>query len=139
MDKESLKSNPLFKSIITNLKRKYPFIIGYRLPINYDELIDKYEPVIFVDLVVSLPKFVEYMNNEIEYENFVLDYFKYNDELKSSGLRVPFTDKNADEIKDVTENIENDVSTIIKNYSDVMDSEHKLRRTPVIHEYITKL
>ena len=61
MLKDDLKSNPTFKSVIYNLKKKFPFIIGYRLPVNHAENVDEFSEVLFIDLVYSVNKLEEYL------------------------------------------------------------------------------
>ena len=89
MDRESLKKNPIFKSVIASLKRRYPFIIGYRIPEDFEEDVIEYPTLMFINLVISLDKLSEYLGNK-ELDNWVNDYFKYNNEFVSTGLWVPF-------------------------------------------------
>lgn len=145
MDRDLIKKNVVFKSIITDLKRKFPFIIGFRLPPDYEDLIEEYETVVFLDLVISLPKFIEYLGNDFELEDFIVDYFKYNDELNTMSLKVPikldstFPSDEMTKLSDVQDDIDYIIKDSIKKYSEVLDSGYQIGKSIVINNYIMKL
>jgi len=104
MDKQRLKSNPIFRLGVSNLKKKYPFIIGYNFPSNYDEQLSEYPQLIFINIVYSIPQIVESEN--LTLEPYMKDWFKYNDSITSSLLWVPFVESDRDELKFIQEDIE---------------------------------
>jgi hypothetical protein len=134
MDKQRLKSNPIFRLGVSNLKKKYPFIIGYNFPSNYDEQLSEYPQLIFINIVYSIPQIVESEN--LTLEPYMKDWFKYNDSITSSLLWVPFVESDRDELKFIQEDIE----TILNNGKslDVFRSEDQFNRDIIVEDYIGK-
>jgi hypothetical protein len=134
MDKQRLKSNPIFRLGVSNLKKKYPFIIGYNFPSNYDEQLSEYPQLIFINIVYSIPQIVESEN--LTLEPYMKDWFKYNDSITSSLLWVPFVESDRDELKFIQEDIE----TILNSGKslDVFRSEDQFNRDIIVEDYIGK-
>ena len=134
MDKQRLKSNPIFRLGVSNLKKKYPFIIGYNFPSNYDEQLSEYPQLIFINIVYSIPQIVESEN--LTLEPYMKDWFKYNDSITSSLLWVPFVESDRDELKFIQEDIE----TILNSGKslDVFRSEDQFTRQIMVENYIGK-
>jgi hypothetical protein len=134
MDKQILKSNPIFRLGVSNLKKKYPFIIGYNFPSNYDEQLSEYPQLIFINIVYSIPQIVESQN--LTLEPYMKDWFKYNDSITSSLLWVPFVESDRDELKYIQEDIE----TILNSGKslDVFRSEDQFNRDIIVEDYIGK-
>lgn len=134
MDKQRLKSNPIFRLGVSNLKKKYPFIIGYNFPNDYEEQLSEYPQLIFMNIVYSIPKIVESQN--LTLEPYMKDWFKYNDSITSSLLWVPFVESDRDELKYIQEDIE----TILNSGKslDVFRSEDQFNRNIIVEDYIGK-
>ena len=134
MDKQRLKSNPIFRLGVSNLKKKYPFIIGYNFHSNYDEQLSEYPQLIFINIVYSIPQIVESEN--LTLEPYMKDWFKYNDSITSSLLWVPFVESDRDELKFIQEDIE----TILNSGKslDVFRSEDQFNRDIIVEDYIGK-
>lgn len=134
MDKQRLKSNPIFRLGVSNLKKKYPFIIGYNFPNDYEEQLSEYPQLIFMNIVYSTPKIVESQN--LTLEPYMKDWFKYNDSITSSLLWVPFVETDRDELKYIQEDIE----TILNSGKslDVFRSEDQFNRNIIVEDYIGK-
>lgn len=134
MDKQRLKSNPIFRLGVSNLKKKYPFIIGYNFPNDYEEQLSEYPQLIFINIVYSTPKIVESQN--LTLEPYMKDWFKYNDSITSSLLWVPFVESDRDELKYIQEDIE----TILNSGKslDVFRSEDQFNRNIIVEDYIGK-
>lgn len=134
MDKQRLKSNPIFRLGMSNLKKKYPFIIGYNFPNDYEEQLSEYPQLIFINIVYSTPKIVESQN--LTLEPYMKDWFKYNDSITSSLLWVPFVESDRDELKYIQEDIE----TILNSGKslDVFRSEDQFNRNIIVEDYIGK-
>jgi hypothetical protein len=134
MDKQRLKSNPIFRLGVSNLKKKYPFIIGYNFPNDYEEQLSEYPQLIFMNIVYSTPKIVESQN--LTLEPYMKDWFKYNDSITSSLLWVPFVESDRDELKYIQEDIE----TILNSGKslDVFRSEDQFDRNIIVEDYIGK-
>ena len=134
MDKQRLKSNPIFRLGVSNLKKKYPFIIGYNFPSNYDEQLSEYPQLIFINIVYSIPQIVESQN--LTLEPYMKDWFKYNDSITSSLLWVQFVESDRDELKYIQEDIE----TILNSGKslDVFRSEDQFNRDIIVEDYIGK-
>ena len=134
MDKQRLKSNPIFRLGMSNLKKKYPFVIGYNFPSDYVEQLSEYPQLILINLVYSIPKIVESEN--LTLEPYMKDWFKYNDSITSSLLWVPFVESDRDELKFIQEDIE----TILNSGKslDVFRSEDQFNRDIIVEDYIGK-
>jgi hypothetical protein len=134
MDKQRLKTNPIFRLGVSNLKKKYPFIIGYNFPNDYEEQLSEYPQLIFMNIVYSIPKIVESQN--LTLEPYMKDWFKYNDSITSSLLWVPFVESDRDELKYIQEDIE----TILNSGKslDVFRSEDQFNRNIIVEDYIGK-
>lgn len=134
MDKQRLKSNPIFRLGMSNLKKKYPFIIGYNFPNDYEEQLSEYPQLIFINIVYSTPKIVESQN--LTLEPYMKDWFKYNDSITSSLLWVPFVESDRDELMYIQEDIE----TILNSGKslDVFRSEDQFNRNIIVEDYIGK-
>lgn len=134
MDKQRLKSNPIFRLGVSNLKKKYPFIIGYNFPNDYEEQLSEFTQLIFINIVYSTPKIVEIEN--LTLEPYMKDWFKYNDSITSSLLWVPFVESDRDELKYIQEDIE----TILNSGKslDVFRSEDQFDRNIIVEDYIGK-
>ena len=134
MDKQRLKSNPIFRLGVSNLKKKYPFIIGYNFPNDYVEQLSEFTQLIFINIVYSTPKIVEIEN--LTLEPYMKDWFKYNDSITSSLLWVPFVESDRDELKYIQEDIE----TILNSGKslDVFRSEDQFDRNIIVEDYIGK-
>jgi hypothetical protein len=134
MDKQRLKSNPIFRLGMSNLKKKYPFVIGYNFPSDYEEQLSEYPQLILINLVYSIPKIVESEN--LTLEPYMKDWFKYNDSITSSLLWVPFVESDRDELKFIQEDIE----TILNSGKslDVFRSEDQFNRDIIVEDYIGK-
>jgi len=134
MDKQRLKSNPIFRLGMSNLKKKYPFIIGYNFPNNYEENLSEFTQLIFINIVYSTPKIVEIEN--LTLEPYMKDWFKYNDYITSALLWVPFVDSNRDELVYIQEDIE----TILNSGKslDVFRREDQFNSKIMVDNYIGK-
>ena len=139
MDRETLKKNPIFKSIIASLKRRYPFIIGYRIPEDFEEDVIEYPTLMFINLVISLDKLSEYLGNK-ELDDWVNDYFKYNNEFVSTGLWVPFDVDvdNKEEFEDLQSDIETDIPKIQNDNTPLFNQEDRLSKSLRAISYIFK-
>lgn len=134
MDKQRLKSNPIFRLGMSNLKKKYPFIIGYNFPSDYEEQLSEYPQLILVNLVYSIPKIVESEN--LTLEPYMEGWFKYNDTITSSLLWVPFVEKGRDDLRYIQEDIENILNS--GKSLDVFRNEDKINRQIMVEDYIGK-
>lgn len=139
MDRETLKKNPVFKSVIASLKRRYPFIIGYRLNEDFEDDMIEYPTLIFFDLVISLEKLMEHLEDE-ELDNWVTDYFKYNDEFRTTSLWTPFDVDvdNKGEIEDLQSDIETDIPKIQRDNEPLFNSNDKVGKSLRGLSYIFK-
>lgn len=139
MDRESLKKNPVFKSVIASLKRRYPFIIGYRIPEEFENDVLEFPTMIFINLVISIDKLSEYLK-DTEVDNWVNDYFKYNNEFVTTSLWTPF-DVDVDdkgEVEDLQSDIEADIPKIQNDNTPLFNSEHNLGKSLRAITYIFK-
>lgn len=136
MLKDDLKSNPTFKSVIYNLKKKFPFIIGYRLPSNYEENILEFSDVLFIDLVYSVDKLEEYEN--VKRNEFMESWFNYFDEYKSVKLNSPFQEEDEHQIDFLEEDIEDFIKNTQRSYQDVLRGQDRINRIIKVDNYIAK-
>jgi hypothetical protein len=119
---------------MSNLKKKYPFIIGYNFPSDYEEQLSEYPQLILINLVYSIPKIVESEN--LTLEPYMEGWFKYNDTITSSLLWVPFVEKGRDDLRYIQEDIENILNS--GKSLDVFRSEDKITRQIMVEDYIGK-
>lgn len=60
---EIVKNSYHMKVIMAALRQKYPYIIGYEFPENFNENWNKYDYNFFINLIVSKEKALEFRKN----------------------------------------------------------------------------
>ena len=59
MTREDIQSNLEFKAVMKSIRNKYPFIVGYELPEDFEDKWVEYTSILPVRYIVSLGKVKE--------------------------------------------------------------------------------
>lgn len=131
---ELVRKSPHFEIIMHQLRKKYPYIVGYELPSEFNQKWDEYKYNFFVSLIISKSKALEVRPNWVP--EFWVDGF---DEFDSIFLGVLFDEKEGESGPTPQEDELGIDDTFRKYYeSKSIPQEIKLPKQPGVSKYILR-
>lgn len=133
LSKEQIENTLEFKVIRSGLKKKYPFIIGMVVDKDYQ----KYETSLFVDVVIDLKKFEEYMGAPIG-ERTQLSFFWYlqTDKDYSTAylsLWYDWDESLKEKAQLVRRDIDDKMRTVHTSITDIVSEPHDILPYYMVH------
>lgn len=131
---EIVNTSHHFRMIMNSLKKKYPYIIGYELPENFNEKWDEYNYNFFVNLVISKSRALELRPNWQTY--FWVDGY---DEYDAVFLTLIFEEKEGESGQSPKEDergIDNEIESLYNTKH--IPKDIKIRKQPGVSKYILK-
>lgn len=131
---EIVNTSHHFRMIMNSLKKKYPYIIGYELPENFNEKWSEYNYNFFVNLVISKSKALELRPNWQTY--FWVDGY---DEYDAVFLTLIFEEKEGESgpsPKEDERGIDSEVESLYNTKH--IPKDIKIKKQPGVSKYILK-
>jgi hypothetical protein len=125
MTREDLTSNLEFKSVIKSIRNKYPFIVGYQIPDDFEDKWVRYPSIIPLRYVVSLSKLKE-MFPDWKPMFYVPSYIKQDGYYDGVYMSNGFDTTENEEPRKVEKDIENISERVRK--TKVIPSQMKINR-----------
>jgi hypothetical protein len=128
MTREDIISNLEFKAVIKSIRNKYPFIVGYELPEDFEDKWVEYTSILPVRYIVSLGK-VKEMFPDWEPMFYVPTFMKQDGYYDGIYLSNAFNTNDNEEPRNVEKDFEN-ISERVRR-SSVIPREKKIGRAIV--------
>lgn len=129
---ELVTTSPHFEIIMNRLKSRFPYIIGYKLPDDFNYKWNEYNYNFFVNLLISKSKALELRKNWETY--FWVDGY---DEFDAVFLTLIFEEKEGESGPSPKEDEKGIDDTFNKYYdSRGIPNEIKLKKQPGVSKYI---
>ena len=125
MTEEDILKNLEFKSTMKSIKNKYPFIVGYELPEDFENKWNEYTSILPVRFIVSLSKLQEIFP-DWELMFYVPSYLKSNGYFDSVYLSSAFDTSENQKPRDVERDFETISNRVRK--SKIIPSNMKINR-----------
>lgn len=131
---ELVRTSPHFEIIMHQLKKQYPYIVGYEIPDNFNEKWDEYRYNFFVNLIVSKSRALELRPGWQTL--FWVDGYDEYDAIFLTMIFEEKEDSDGPSPKDDELGIEN----LFEKYYNAkgVPNEIKLQKQPGVSQYILK-
>ena len=133
MTREDIISNLEFKAVMKSIRNKYPFIVGYELPEDFEDKWVEYTSILPVRYIVSLGK-VKEMFPDWELMFYVPTFMKQDGHYDGIYLSNAFDTNDNEEPRNVEKDFENISDRVRK--SSVIPREKKIGRSIVPAKFI---
>lgn len=128
MTREDIKKNLEFKAVMKSIRNKYPFIVGYELPDDFENKWNEYTSILPVRFIVSFEKLKE-MFPDWELMFYVPSYLEKDGSYDSIYLSTSFDTSENDGPTKVEKDIENIADRV--RSSKVIPQKMKINRLVV--------